>query len=248
MNFPHLISYLTSLGHAHPDIKHITNGDAEEILKSENFEITYPFYWVETPEPSIFGDTDNGVTVQWNAAIVVGHKSEVDNYDSDHRCRTETFQIVTTILAKIIEDYHNETICLKRLNVQGIGIDEIHQGSDNIVGYRLELPMSVMSKSDTSIMTEVPFAIPKLNVVGSEVIEQSTHDYIDYTREWKIYTSPDSTTSIDTAVQVDTTTNPDIYVELSYRRDAHEIVSSIYLKTRDGQTEITYAPYRNNPF
>lgn len=243
MNYPLLTSYLCSLGRSHPDVTRVIKGDSEEISKKENFEGTFPLYWVETPEPKITVINDR-LGMQWVAAIVVLCQRGETQQDQEIALTT-ALTISTVLINRLQLDQEDGVVCLQDIELSGIELDVVDSHADNMVGMRISMPLKTsLPTVDMSVLSVVPYKPPVFIVSDGSLVETSTLP-TGYTRSWYIQANGGVEVTAAEASVLIPANYEQCYAELTYQKDDHRLTSSVYLQ--DGQLPVFF-PYAKNPF
>lgn len=243
MNYPLLTSYLCSLGRSHPEVTRVIKGDAEEISKKENFEGSFPLYWVETPEPKMTVINDR-LGMQWFAAIVVLCQRGETQQDQEIALTT-ALTISTVLLQRLQLDQEDGVVCIQDIELSGIELDVVDSHADHMVGIRISMPLTTsLPTVDMSVLSAVPYKPPTFIVSDGSFVETSTLPS-GYARSWHIQANGGievTATEASVAVPAD---YEQCYAELTYQQGDHRLTSSVYLQ--QGKSPV-FLPYAKNPF
>ena len=243
MQFAKLINHLTAIGHGHPDMLSVVQGDYEKILSLENGELEYPFYWVETPDIGFGGDSDD-MKQESACAIIIGMASDPKDDSARLYVQDATHNWILQIVKQLDQDNRDGKIT--DINVANIKIEAITINADNAIGWRAEVPiLQSVCASDVTI-AEIQHPSFTYDAETNTIAETPNTTLSGYARYWRIWKDGLKSTSESTDdIFVDADYSR-IYIELIYEGKHHELKASMDFE--DDEVIHSSVPYSHNPF
>lgn len=245
MQYLQLINYLTAIGHGHPEMKTIVQGDAEKIFEIEKIGIKYPVFWLESPEISFEGDNDN-LEQDYNCFLVIGYQVPPTDKRRMKYAEAVTLKWMMQVLKKMNEDQSAGIIDF--VDLGRAQTEPVELLSENLVGWRTQFPIRTNFCADTSEIQA--FTHPAFEYDGQTFTVSATSTpfpdgYEAYFKIW-LDGNPSTIHNEVTSVEiVDPFT--EAYIELIYYGKGHHTIASIY--TVNGKSEnYTSQPYSLNPY
>lgn len=258
MTYAQIIHYIELIGLANRQIKGTFVGDYDRIedLISGQGSFETPCIWIESPEMTPSGSLDSQ-THQWNLAISVLDKGDLQNNEVNQAKYEYTFRIALDVLNRIQRDVSEGYVKFSIIGKKMSSID--NYSANGMVGWRIEMNIDTYSNipcyneaawdESVEVTSELSFNI--IPHEGSDVDFVLTNikelNDLDWFYEWKKITDINPAPEIISNLEEKITAEDFVYVQVTATRGDVTRVASCYISRSEGIMTKKSVPYLFNP-